>query len=126
MTLTRSIIAAVLFASGALAHALEIKPYSAQALAKAQKANQPVALHFHADWCPVCRAQSKVLEGMKADKKMNLTVFVVNYDKEKDMRKQYAVRTQSTIISFIGKVEAGRLAGDSTEAKIREILSAAL
>ncbi len=126
MNFYRIFFTLLLIAAASTAQALEIKPYTPAALAAAQAADLPYALHFHADWCPVCRAQSKVLEGMKADKKMNLTVFVVNYDKEKDMRKQYAVRTQSTIISFIGKVEAGRLAGDSTEAKIREILSAAL
>lgn len=126
MKLYRILYALLLIAAASTAQALEIKPYTAAALAEAQKTDKPYALHFHADWCPVCRAQSKVLEGMKADQKMNLTVLVVNYDKEKDLRKQYSVRTQSTIISFIGKVEAGRLAGDSTEQKIREVLSAAL
>ena len=126
MKLFRILFALLLIAAASAAQALEIKPYTPAALAEAQQADKPYALHFHADWCPVCRAQSKVLEGMKADKKMNLTVFVVNYDKEKDLRKQYGVRTQSTIISFIGKVEAARLAGDSTEQKIREVLSAAL
>jgi thioredoxin-like negative regulator of GroEL len=75
---------------------------------------------------PVCRAQSKVLEGLKTDKALNLTVYVVNYDKEKALRKQFGVRTQSTIIVFVGKVEAARLAGESAEQKIRSALASAL
>jgi len=40
-----------------LAHALVIQAYSPELLASQQKADKAVALHFHADWCPTCRAQ---------------------------------------------------------------------
>ena len=39
------------------AQALDVQPYSAKAVADAQAAGKPYALHFHADWCPTCRAQ---------------------------------------------------------------------
>lgn len=126
MKLLRIFFTLFLMVSASAAQALEIKPYTPAALAEAQQADKPYALHFHADWCPVCRAQSKVLEGLKADKALALTVFVVNYDKEKALRKQFGVRTQSTIIVFVGKVEAARLAGESAEQKIRAALASAL
>ncbi len=124
--LTRSIVAAVFIASGTLAHALEIKPYSAQALAQAQKANQPVALHFHADWCPTCRAQEKVLQTLKAEPGLDLTVLVANYDTEKALKRQFKVNAQSTLIVLRGQKEAARLVGDTSDTGIRAALKSAI
>jgi thiol-disulfide isomerase/thioredoxin len=126
MTLTRSILAAVLVACAACAHALELKPYSAQALAEAQKANQPVALHFHADWCPTCRAQDKVLQSLKAEKGLDLTVLRADYDTEKDLKRRFRVNAQSTLVVFKGQKEAARLVGDTAPDAIRGALKAAL
>ncbi|MDP1693019.1 MAG: thioredoxin family protein [Burkholderiaceae bacterium] len=126
LTLTRSIIVAVFIASGTLAHALEIKPYSAQALAQAQKANQPVALHFHADWCPTCRAQEKVLQTLKAEPGLDLTVLVANYDTEKALKRQFKVNAQSTLIVLRGQKEAARLVGDTSDTGIRAALKSAI
>ena len=49
MNLRNLVVSTLLLATVALSHALEIKPYTAAALAQAQKANKPVAIHFHAD-----------------------------------------------------------------------------
>lgn len=121
-----SLFAATLTTLAPLAQALETQPYTAQALASAQQAGQPVALHFHADWCPTCTQQSAALEKLKADPALNLTVLVVNYDKEKDLRKELRVRTQSTFIVYKGATEKARIAGETAPDKIRAALQAAL
>ena len=64
----KAIKAVIVFGSmlfAASAFALEIKPYSADTFAQIQKSGAGVALHFHADWCPTCRAQEKVFNGWK-------------------------------------------------------------
>ena len=48
MQIIRSLFALALLASASFSHALEIAAYSAAALAAAQAADKPVALHFHA------------------------------------------------------------------------------
>ena len=121
-----SLFAATLTGLAPLAQALETQPYSAQALAAAQQAGQPVALHFHADWCPTCRQQTTVLNQLKADPALKLTVLVVNYDNEKDLRKALQVRTQSTFIVYKGAAEKARIAGETAPDKIRAALQAAL
>lgn len=126
MKIVRTLFALLAFVATASAYALDVAPYTAAALTQAQQAGKAYALHFHADWCPVCRKQSQVIDTFKADPKLNVTVFIVNYDKEKALRKQYGVRTQSTLIAFRGKTETGRLAGDTDPVVIRDTLESAL
>jgi len=126
MKFGKSIAAALLLCSFALAHALELKPYSAAALAEAQKADKPIALHFHADWCPTCRAQDQVLQSLKQESGLNLTVLQVNYDTEKDLKRRFNVRTQSTLVVLHGDRESARLVGDTSETGIRTALKSAL
>ena len=126
MKFVRTLFVLLSFLTATSVYALEIIPYTPAALAQARQSGQSYALHFHADWCPVCRAQSKVLEELKADPSLKVTVLVVNYDKEKALRKPYGVHTQSTLIAFKGKQETGRLAGESAPEKIRALLASAL
>lgn len=126
MKFVRALFILLSFLASASAHALEILPYSPAALAQAQQSDSAYALHFHADWCPVCRAQSIVLNRLKSDPKLKLTVFVVDYDTHKAMRKPYNVHTQSTIIAFRGKKETDRLAGVTDPDAIRAVLESAL
>ena len=116
----------VLSLASGFAVALDVKPFSAQALETSQAGGKPVAVHFHAEWCPTCRAQAQVLDSLKGDKSLELTVLVANYDTERDLKKQLGVRVQSTFVVFKGKKETARLAGDTAEAKIRAALQSAL
>ncbi len=120
------IVCAMLVGAAALAQALEVKPYSPAALAEAQKADMPVALHFRADWCPTCRAQDKVLEGLKSEPGLGVTVLSVNYDTEKDLKKQYKISTQSTLVVMHGPKESARVVGDTSANGIRTALKSAL
>ena len=126
MTLAQLIVSTALLSAAALAHALDIKPYTAEALADAQKADKPVALHFHADWCPTCKAQEKVLESLKAEPGLDLTVLVANYDTEKALKQRFSIRSQSTFVVLRGQQERGRVVGDTTAAGIRAVLKTAL
>jgi len=126
MKIIQLIFVALLSFSAMLAHALDIHPYTAAALAQAQSAGQPIALHFHADWCPTCRAQAQVLQQLKTEPGLNLTVLVADYDTEKDLKRQFRVRAQSTLIVLKGKTETMRLVGDTSDVTIRNALKTAL
>lgn len=121
----RTAVVALTLAAG-LAHALDIQPYTSAALGAAQKAGKPVAVHFHAEWCSTCKTQEKALNALKAEKDLDITVLIANYDEEKDLKKQYKVRSQSVLIVFKGEQEKARLAGDTDMNKIRAALQAGL
>ena len=123
--MTRIVATTFFLTAGAAAFSLDIKPYSAQALSAGQRAGKPVSLHFHADWCPTCRAQEKVFQQLEGDASVTGTVLVVNYDKEKELRKQLGVRTQSTLIVYQGNVEKVRLAVDPVPDTVRAALLSA-
>jgi thioredoxin 1 len=126
MTLTKLLISTALLCTAAFAHALDIKPYTAEGLAEAQKADKPVALHFHADWCPTCKAQEKALQALKAEPGLDLTVLVANYDTEKALKQRFNIRGQSTFVVLRGEKERGRVVGETSAAGIRTVLKTAL
>jgi thiol-disulfide isomerase/thioredoxin len=125
--LARAAMVAGLLGASSLAQALDIKPFSAQALAAAQKAGQPVAVHFHAGWCPTCRKQATALEQLKSDKSLDaVTVLVADYDAERDLRRTMKVRSQSTLVVFKGAEERARLAGEGDGTALAAALRKAL
>ena len=126
MKFLNAVIAALLLSSAALAHALEVKPYSEAALAAAQNADQPVAMHFHADWCPTCRAQDKAIQSLKTEPGLDLTLLVADYDTEKALKRRFKVNAQSTLVVLHGQKERARLVGDTSTDAIRNALKTAL
>lgn len=125
MTVIKLLAGLALSAAASLTFALDIQPYSPETLAAKQKAGEAVALHFHADWCPTCRAQEKVFNGWKGDAAVPGTLLVVNYDKERELKRQLGVRTQSTVIAYKGEKESGRLAGETDPKALRAVLDSA-
>jgi thioredoxin 1 len=109
------------------AQALEIRPFNGAALEGLQKAGKPVALHFHADWCPTCVNQTRELEQLKASGQLpGMTVLVANYDTEKELKRQHKVRSQSVLVVFKGSTEVARSAGQTQAEALRQALAKAL
>ena len=126
LPLVRLALAAALALGASLAQALTVVPYTPEALAAAQKAGTPLVLHFHASWCPTCRAQDKAFEALKADPALKVTLMAVDFDKEKALEKQMKVNAQSTLVVFHGATERGRSTGETDPAKLRGLLQGAL
>ena len=122
----RPILALVFAGLSTLAQALTIEPYSAQALATAQNAGRPVAVLFHAEWCGTCKQQDKAFAQLKTEAGLDMVLLVADYDREKDLRRNMNVRSQSTLVVFRGNVEKTRVGGETDPAKLRAALRTAL
>jgi thioredoxin 1 len=117
----------LLLAVSGLARALDIQPYTANALQQAQSSDKPVAVHFHADWCPTCKAQEQAFNGLRSDPKLKgITLLVANYDKERELKKAMNVRSQSVVVVFRGSKETARIGGETKPEKIKAALITAL
>ena len=92
-----------------------------------QAAGKPLAVVFHADWCPTCRAQAPVLSTLarSADFK-SLTVFVADFDTQKALKKSLGVTQQSTVVVFKGHHEVARSTGDTQSVALKSLLRQAL
>jgi thiol-disulfide isomerase/thioredoxin len=129
MTVLRSLLL-VIVASVALslpAAAAEWKPFDAAAFAQAQKDGKSILVDVFAPWCPTCRAQKPILEGLTAKPEFkDLLVLVVDFDTQKDVVRALKATAQSTLIAYKGDQETGRSVGDTNPGSIEALLDSAL
>jgi thioredoxin-like negative regulator of GroEL len=85
-----------------------------------------VAVHFHADWCGTCKQQDKAFSQLKTEGGLDMVLLVADYDREKDLRRNLNVRSQSTLVVFRGSAEKARVGGETDPAKLRAALRTAL
>jgi len=80
------------------ANAGHYEEYSTQRFSELH-GSEKFLLFFHADWCPTCRALEKnIKKDMSA---LNgHTVLETNYDTETELKKEYGVAVQTTVIFF--------------------------
>lgn len=54
------------------------------------------------------------------------TIFVVDYDTQKDVMRQFGARQRSTLIAFKGQIETGRVVGDTRRSSIETLLESGI
>ena len=92
-----------------------------------RNSGMPFAVVFHADWCPICRAQAPVLKELtQSPDFMGVTLFVANFDTEKLLERSLGISKQSTIVVFKNGKEAARSTGDRQYDTLSEILRSAI
>ncbi|MBE7942749.1 MULTISPECIES: thioredoxin family protein [Ramlibacter] len=104
-----------LSAIASIATAGEIRPYSQAEFDKLMHDGKPVVVDVSATWCPTCKAQKPIVEGlMKQPAYKDVTVLSVDFDSAKPTLRKFKVSMQSTLVAFKGPKEVGRSTGDTT------------
>jgi thiol-disulfide isomerase/thioredoxin len=102
-------------------------PFNQAQFDATRAAGGPVAVVFHADWCPTCRAQAPVLKELSETPRLKaLTLYVANFDTEKALKKSLGVTQQSTIVVFKGGKEIARSTGDTQRDRLDALLKQAV
>jgi thiol-disulfide isomerase/thioredoxin len=123
ITITAAFVA---LAVTSFAVALEKSAYSDAVFSNAQQSGQPILIEIYASWCPVCKAQGKVLEKLAAKPEYkNLKVIRVDFDSQKDAVRKFGARQQSTLIAYKGSKETKRLAYTSDAQAIEDVVKSA-
>ncbi|MEO8752023.1 MAG: thioredoxin family protein [Casimicrobiaceae bacterium] len=114
----------MLFAASAWAGEL---PYDKTAFDKALAEGRPVIVDFFADWCPTCKAQKPHVQSLLGEARMkDVTLFIADYDKEKDLKKALRVTQQATFVVFKSGKEVGRSTGQTKKEDLAALFAKAL
>ncbi len=102
-------------------------PYNQAQFDAMRAAGKPVAIVFHADWCPTCRAQAPVLKQLTQSQELKgITLFVADFDTEKALKHSLGITKQSTIVVFKDGKESARSTGDTQPGTLSELLRHAI
>ena len=123
----RSFFAAASLALAATASWAAELAFSQAAFDKALADGKPVVVDFAASWCPTCKEQKPIVQGLLKDpKRQALTVFVADFDKEEALKQRLKVTMQSTLVAFKAGKEVARSTGQTDKAELGALLDKAL
>jgi thiol-disulfide isomerase/thioredoxin len=121
-SLSAAAFSLMLMCFATLAASAEV-PFDQAAFDATRAAGKPVAVVFHADWCPTCRAQAPLLKDLSQTQEFkSLTLYVANFDTEKALKRSLGVTKQSTIVIFKNGKESARSTGDTQQDSLAALL----
>ncbi len=125
-SLVALILAVLLTVCSISSFAVEV-PFNQAQFDSMLAAGKPVAVVFHADWCPTCRAQAPLLKDLTQTPELkDLTLFIANFDTEKVLKNSLGVTKQSTVVVFKDGKESARSTGDTQQASLAALLRRAI
>lgn len=105
----------------------EVQTFTTEIFQQAQAAGKPVLVDISATWCPTCRAQAPIIEGLSSlEKFRDLLILKVDFDQQADVVRQLGARSQSTLIVFRGAEEIDRSVGSTDPSQIEALLEKAM
>jgi thioredoxin 1 len=105
----------------------ERSAFDQKAFVAAQAQGKSILVDISAPWCPTCSAQKPIIEKLAAEPQYkDLAIFEVDFDSRKDVLRLFGAQSQSTLIVFKGKQEAGRSVGSTDADEIGALLHKAL
>ena len=125
-TFVALIFALILTVASTSSFAVEV-PFNQAQFDSMLAAGKPVAVVFHADWCPTCRAQAPLLKELTQTPELKgITLFIANFNTEKALKNSLGVTKQSTVVVFKDGKESARSTGDTQQGSLAALLRRAI
>ena len=114
----------------AFAHA-EMLRYTSGLVDERLAAGETVFVDFYADWCSTCRAQTRVLDQLKAENpayEEKITFIQVDWDQYSDgeLARRLEIPRRSTLVMLRGNMQLGRIVAGTRVSDIKALLDAGL
>jgi len=117
LLIAQLLLAGVVFAS-------EIKTFNQEEFDEAKKSGDVILLDFYATWCPTCKKQQPIIKEVLSQEQFSSVVaFKVDYDSATDLKAEYKIPRQSTLVVLKGDQEKGRSIAPTTKEAITELLN---
>ncbi|MGN5129732.1 thioredoxin family protein [Aeromonas hydrophila] len=97
--------------------------FTEQAWNETQRKNQVTLLVVHADWCPTCKAQHKILSSyFQENPNSKINQLIINFDTQKDWVTHFKAPRQSTLMLYKGDKQIWFSVAETREDKIFKAL----
>ena len=84
-------------------HALEKESYTQERFDALQAAGEVVLIDVYASWCSTCKKQQDALTAYRAaNPNSQFTILEIDFDKNKDLVRQFRAPRQSTLLIYKG------------------------
>ena len=101
--------------------------FDQKAFEAAQASGRSILVEFHTTWCPVCKVQRPFITTLGQNPKyQKIAYFEIDFDRHKDLAREFRVHKQSTLIVFKGKNEIARTTGDTNRTSIEALIAKSL
>jgi thiol-disulfide isomerase/thioredoxin len=115
LKLLQTLALTLLSLASSLACAAGIQPFHQPSFDKLTRAGKPVVLEIGADWCPICKLQRPILEGLlQQPAYKDVTLMTIDFDKQKALMRKFNAPVQGTLLGFKGAREVARSIGDTS------------
>jgi thioredoxin 1 len=125
--LSAFVLAALVLSTVGAAALTRRLPFDQKAFADAQASGRSILVEFYTTWCPVCKVQRPFLTTLGQDPRyQKIAYFEIDFDRRKDLAREFRVHKQSTLIVFKGKKEISRSTGDTNKTSIEALIAKSL
>lgn len=86
-------------------------------------AERPVLVDFYASWCAPCKVVAPIVEDIASDFTNRIDTVKVNVDKDRELAKEFSIRSIPTLILFQDGKPVETIVGITTKHNLASVIS---